>query len=361
MKRLILITLAITLLIACGDTTVTPRATLPDQPAPEPGDPPVPYSMLVYDSDGAGFSNGTTYSHFINGIITPVAPSMFTVNDVLYNVDLFGAVVSTIQLPAMPSAVTLSGPDIWTLETVPAAYAAANGGLNREYTRVWRNYIEQDAWLDRQWTATHAVSTLSGDIVATDTLGRLYTITGPETPHYAAQDGIFVHSVDAVNRTGRIMTDTGNHNIAWSTNYFNGADEWLELEGTWYSWNGYRWNAADGLTELDTAMATFINWTRPVIIEAGTRMDAALERGYWIEANTGWLWEYTPAMDRLETAVRLYVADGARNPGVAYAAVMDPQIVQDELYYTFEGQVWRYDFGSGINGPFVASKSIRAL
>jgi len=365
MKRLILITLALTLLIACGgDTTVstaTPPAYLPVQPAPLPGDTPVTYSLLVYDSTGAGFSNGTTYSHFINGIITPVGPSLFAVDDILYTVDNLGATISTTQVPAIPSAVIISGPDMWTLETIPAAYAAANGGMNREYTRVWLNYTEQGTWLDRQWTATHAVVTLSGDIIAYDTLGRLYTITGTETPHYAADAGIFVHSVDPANRIGKIMTGAGNHNISWSTNYFNGADEWLDIEGAWYSWNGYRWNVADGLTEQDTAMSAFINWTNPVIIEAGTRMNAALERGYWIEANTGWLWEYTPAMDRLETVMRIYVADGDRNTGILYAAVMDPRIVQDVLYYTFEGQVWRYDFGSGINGPFVAGKNVRGM
>lgn len=380
MKRsiaVLIILLVFSVFMACGSDTTTPTTPppiptpppapteLPVQPPPAPGAAPITYDLMLYDSAGVGFSNGVTYSHFMNGIIVHVGPSMFAVDDIIYEVDAFGNAVATTQLPAIPSAVALSDPDMWTFETIPPAYAAANGGLSREYTRIWRNYIEQGIWLDRQWTATRAVSTLSGDVIATDTLNRLYLVTGPEAPHYASEDGIFIHTVDAANRTGKIMTDAGNYNISWSTNYFNGADEWLELEGAWYSWNGYRWNAADGLTEQDTALTDFINWTRPVVIAAGTRMSAALERGYWIEANTGWLWEFTPAMDRLETVIRLYVADGERVTGIAYAADMEPKIIStlgvDVLYYTFEGAIWRYDFASGINGPFIAGKKVRGM
>ena len=380
MKRsiaVLIIALTFSVFTACGSgaaapttpapipTPTPPPIVLPVEPPPVPGAAPVTYDLLLYNSAGVGFSNGVTYSHFMNGIVAPVGPSMFAVDDIIYEVNAFGATVATTQLPAIPSAVAISGPDIWTFETVPPEYAALNGGLSREYTRVWLNYIEQGSWLDRQWTATKAVSTLSGDVIAYDTLNRLYTITGPEVPHYASEDGIFVHTVDVVNRTGKVMTGAGNFNISWATNYFNGADEWLELGGSWYSWNGYRWNVADGLTEQDTALADFINWTRPVVIAAGVRMDAALERGYWIEANTGWLWEYTPAMDRLETVLRLYVADGERVTGIAHASDMEPQIIstlgRDVLYYTFEGQIWRYDFGSGINGPFIAGKKVRRM
>lgn len=369
MKRYIILTIiAILLLMACGSGSTTVNvppisipAVLPIEPPPTPDSGPVIYSLILYDSAGIGFSNGVTYSHFMNGSTVPVSPGRFAVNDIIYTVDNLGMIISETQLPAIPSAVTISGADIWTFETIPPEYAALNGGMNREYTRVWLNYSERGAWLDRQWTATRAVSTLSEDVIAYDTLNRMYTMTGPEVPHYAAQDGIFIHSVDAVNRTGRIRTDTGNYPISWTTNYFNGADEWLESNGSWYSWNGYIWNATDGLQEQASALTDFINWTNPVIIAAGTRMDASLERTYWIEANTGWLWMYTASMDRLEQVVRLYVADGERLTGINHAKGMDARIISDTMYYTFEGAVWRYDFGSGINGPFIAGKKVRRM
>ena len=125
MKRLI-ITIIIAMMfaafIACGSDSITPPAIFPPEPNPAAS---VEYSFLVFDSVGAGFSNGITYSHFMNGTITPVAPGLFAVDDMLYGVNAFGNTVSTTQLPASPSAVALQGADIWTFETIPPAYAAA--------------------------------------------------------------------------------------------------------------------------------------------------------------------------------------------------------------------------------------------
>ena len=388
MKRLTIITLLLTafFLAACGSDSTTPapiptpiiNMPAPDpEPAPEPPPPapvintpdpePAPpiFSLMVYDAAGAGFSNGTIYQDWRIGKVTPAGPGLVAVDDILYTVDAQGNEVSAVQLPAIPSVVALSGTDIWTFETIPVDYAAANGGMFKEYTRLWLNYAESGTWLDRQYVVMRAVTTLSGDVVAYDTLIRPYTVTGPEAPHYASEGGIFVHSVDAVARTGRIMTDTGNFNISWATNFFNSANQWLEINGAWYSWNGYIWNATDGLAESATAMTDFLISPVPYVIEVGTRVEASLERGYWIEANTGWLWRYTPETDTLEQATRLYVMAGTRADGALIGKAMEPQIIDmagnDSLYYVYDGYVWRYDFVSGINGPFMADKKVRGL
>ena len=370
---------------ACGSDAPAPPVIpdLPTEPAPlptpddpEPTPPPTPdnpdpgpvtYNLILSDDSGVGFSNGTTYNHFMDGHVTHIAPGVFTVNDLIYQVNQYGAVISTTQLPAVPEAVAIAGggADIWTFEHIPPVYAAANGGMYDDYTRIWLNYSESGLWVNNNWIATRAVSTASGDVIAYDTLNRRYTQTDTIQAHYAAQDGILIHTVDTVTRRGTVRTADGDYPVAWATNYFNGADEWLESGGAWYSWNGYIWSVADGLQEQASDLTAFINWTNPVVIAAGTRVDASLERTYWIEANTGWLWMYTPAMDTLEQSVRLYVADGERSTGNIHAAEMEPIIISasntDTLYYTFEGAIWRYDFASGINGPFVAGKKVRRM
>lgn len=341
----------------------TPLPT-PDDPPPAPGSPgQVTYNLTLSDSSGVGFSNGTTYNHFMDGHVTHIAPGVFTVNDLICQVDTFGAVISTTQLPAIPEAVAIAGggADIWTFEAIPPVYAAANGGMYDDYTRVWLDYSESGMWVNNNYRVTSAVSTASGDVIAYDTLNRTVTVTDAVVTHYATQDGILIHSVNTVTRRGTVRTADGDYPIAWATNYFNGADEWLESGGAWYSWNGYIWNATDGLREQESDLTAFINISRPVVIGAGTRMDASLNRTYWIEANTGWLWMYTPAMDALDTVVRLYVADGERSTGIIHAADMEPLIISDTLFYTFEGAIWRYDFASGINGPFVAGKKVRGM
>lgn len=344
---------------ACGSNVTTTPAPIINTPDPEPA--PDTYTLILYDSSGIGFSNGTGYNHFMDGHVTPISAGTFSVDDIIYEVDALGTVISKVQLPAIPSAVAVTASEIWTFETIPAVWAAANGGMYDEYTQIWQGYSEYIPWYNTRFEVTAAKSTASGDVIAYDILGIPITVTDAVTTHYAAQDGILIHTVDAVNRKGQVRTAAGDYPVAWSTNNFNSAKQWIEIAGAWYSWNGYRWNVVDGLTEGDTALADFVNWTLPVVISAGVRMDASLERGYWIEANTGWLWMYTPDMDTLEQVVRLYVADGERMTGINHAADMEPQILDGILYYSFEGAIWRYGFDSGINGMFVAGKKVRGM
>ena len=137
--------------------------------------------------------------------------------------------------------------------------------------------------------------------------------------------------------TKRIWFNTSAE--SYGLNYIMSAKAWNKFEGRYYSGNGYVWDALGGLLESETELQQFQSSPYPItpdppFAEAPTLLDVGVSSGkmYWIECNSGWLFEYRSDTDYLQQKYRLYVADGMKATGQALKPTIKPLIVDGILY-----------------------------
>jgi hypothetical protein len=354
MKKLItaLIFLTIT---ACGGgntTTILPPAA-PPEPDPTPA---ASRTIFVYDNQAPeiGTSDGEFYYPLDTKKAANARSGFISIGDILHGIDDTGTSIITQLLPTTPDKIAIAGADIWCFKNIHDAMSG------RDYTEIWLNNSQYGAWTDNRYTVAEAIVTDSGDIITLDTGGKYRNVTDPDVVvNYAGQGGILVHSVDAVNRRANI----GDTRVAFSTNYFFGAKQWVEADGIYYSWNGYTWDGST-LTEHATILREFVTlWysDRPVLVPVGSRVEHSEAVTYWVECNTGWLYRHTPSIDALEQVILLYQGSGDRSDGQAVAADIKPTLVSDNLYYGWGGTIWKYDFNDALVSSFAAGVEIWKL
>ncbi|NIA28354.1 MAG: hypothetical protein GWP06_00400 [Actinobacteria bacterium] len=270
----------------------------------------------------------------------------FTDSDQRIIYDESGEIVSQETLIVEPSFILGD----WIIENIDPDTAFSLGGQRKDYSRIYFQGVEQGNWFLNQWKATDLIQTISGDIIVIEG-NNFHPLTAVTGINHAKN--LLIHDFDSVNRTAIIETN-GVYAVSWATNYFNGAKDWLFLNGIYYSWNGYEleadltenanalwgWNTTPYLVEIP-------NGQNPTLLSAGVFENAL----YWIECNTGWLTRYVPESDVLETVSRLYVGDGYRTTGLLYLDSLKPVIVQGKLYF-YDGSIWEFDLRSGIVNLF---------
>lgn len=327
----------------------------------DPPPPPTPSikTLVIYNGTGYGTSDGEYYYHGQKGHITYAGDSMVAVDDILCELDQYGEVLTSYRLPCVPDAVTISGQDVWSFETIIPEDAAAMGAMWKTYTRVWKNNYEHGDWFLNEWEIAGAVTTLSGDVVATSTVGAKYPQTDDLAIAYAGQDGLLIHS-NNIDATNSIIRTDQDYPVNFSFNYFLSARQWQKSEGIWYSWNGYEWSESYGLAEQANALTAFIvsGADPPLVVSAGTRIEHNETVLYWIECNTGWLYRFTPSLNRLEQVTRLYAGSGDRIDGVNAAKVISPIMTETALYFRYEGTTYKYNFTGGIISSFASGVTV---
>jgi hypothetical protein len=370
MKNLILI-IAILILTACGGggSSDAPTVYLPPPPPPitepEPEPEIKPHTIIISDGFEVGTSDGEYYYKFADGHAVNARDGFLVVNDILHGIDETGESIISQRLPVAPDAIAI-GASTWSFETIDPATAYSLGALRKPYTRIWRNGDEYGMWWNNQYQVVTAVVTASGDIATKDTLGKWRSTTenGLDVK-YAGHGGLLIHSQDTVNRRANIRTAEGDYRVAHNMNYFFAADQWLESDGVFYSWNGYTWDGS--LSEYATALQDFIQpgANSPVIVAAGTREEHSETVLYWIDCSNGWLYRYTPSIDRLEQVFRLYSGSGDRLDGVNCAKIINPVIAgaggDENLYYDYLGTIYKFNFADGMNTSFAAGVTVWGL
>jgi len=330
-----------------------------NSPIPDPPPPPTIKTLVIYNGTGYGTSEGEYYYHGDKGHITYIGNGNIVVDDLLYELDQYGEILTSYRIPCIPDAVTISGQDVWSFEVIPPESAGDMGALYRTYTRVWKNNNEHGDWYLNEWEVTGAVTTESGEVVASSTVGALYPQTTSVAVAYAGQDGLLIHSNNIVATSSIIRTDQ-DYQVNFTTNYFLSANQWQKSGGIWYSWNGYTWSETYGLTEQANVLTAFIvsGANPPYVIAAGERLEHNETVLYWIECNTGWLYRFTPSLDRLEQIMRLYNGSGDRIDGTNAAKVINPVMTDTALYFEYETVIYKYEFTSGLINSFAAGVTV---
>lgn len=358
MKKTILI-ITLLLLTACGgggSTAILP----PAEPPPDPDPIPTSRTIFIYDSAAQtiGTSDGEFYYALDTGKSANARDGFISVGDILHGIDDTGTSIITQRLPITPDKIAIAGADIWCFENI---YDVMSG---RDYTKIYLNSDQYGAWTDNQYTVAEAIVTDSGDIIALDIGGKYRNILDPAmVVNYAGHGGLLIYGIDIATHRANIREFNSDIRVAYSTNYFFGAKEWVEADGVYYSWNGYTWDG-DTLTEHATIMREFVTlWysDRPVLVSVGSRIEHSEAVTYWVECNTGTLYRYTPSIDRLEAVILLYNGSGDRNDGLDARDEIKPVMTDNNLFFGWSGTIWRYNFTSGIVSSFSAGVEIWKL
>lgn len=350
--------------VAPINTAPTPTEPIPDDQTPTPT-PTDPHTIFVYDSHAPeiGTSDEQFYYKLDTGKSATARNGFISIGDILHDIDTAGISRTTSRLPTTPDAITIYNA-VWCFENVPPWDAEAMGMSFRWYTKIYQDSAEYGNWQDNQWQTIDAVSSESGDIVAIDDQGRFHHLFEPDLKiRFIANNGIMIHSIDTINHRAYIRGAGYDTRVAFNTNYFFSADQWINAGGIWYSWNGYTWNGST-LTELSNKLSEFSTlWHRenPVLIAVGSRIEHGESVTYWIECNTGWMYRHTPSIDSLEVIIRLYQGDGTRDSGLAAKTEIKPILTANSLFYAWGGTIWKYNFNDSIISSFAANVEIWEL
>jgi hypothetical protein len=351
-----------------GGTTVVLPPTVPDKPPPVIDDPEpepeprpiIPHTVFVYAPSipEIGTSDGEFYYPIAQEKSANAGQGFISIGDILHGIDDTGESIITQRLPVAPDKIAISGENIWCFENIFDAMSGKN------YTKIWLNNSEYGAWTDNQYTVDKAIVTASGGIATLDITGKHRNVTeSTQIVNYAGQGGLLIHSVDITARRATIEDSTGSYRIAFNENYFLSSRPYIEADGIYYSWNGHTW--ANGvLTERATIMHEFVTlWysDRPVLAAVGSRTEHGEAVTYWIECNTGWLYRHTPSINSLEMVIRLYQGSGDRGDGINAKAEIKPVLVGDNLYFGWQGTIWKYNFTARMVSSFADGVEIWAM
>ena len=340
-----------------------PEEPVIEEPIIEPEPTPEPEGkriIFIYDATAPemGTSDGIYYYQLATDRASNAHDGFISIGDILHGIDDTGTSIITQRLPCTPDAVAISG-DVWSFENIDPATAASLGALPRWHTKIWQGSTEYGNWSANQWQTVTAIVTNSGDVVTTDTVGKLRSIKEPDLDVRAAiHSGIMIHTTDAVNLSAFVRDNRIDTKVYGASNYFLSANKWIEADGIWYSWNGFTWDGSV-FSESAAALRDFIvvGSDSPVVVPVGSIIEHSESVTYWIECNTGWLYRHTPSIDRLETVIQLYQGSGFRVDGVAAAAEIKPVLAGpggDNIFFTWNGTVWKYNFTDALVSSFAA-------
>lgn len=246
--------------------------------------------------------------------------------------------------------------DDWQIVKIDPATAYSLGGQSRNYTDIYYQDFQVGHWSTNQWECAGLFKTVSGAYIATDSNGNYHPLSETINGINYAGD-ILIKDFNAVSRSATIETDTSVP-VSWSTNYFNNAKQWIELDGKWYSWNGYVFDGAlteqaNALWEWNSTPYPFEVAESPVVLAIGVH---GLQ--YWLECNTGWLFTFNPENDVVTRSKRLYTGDGLRTTGLTKSAELKPILIENWLYFHDGGSIYRLDLDSGIAELFFSGEGV---
>ncbi len=316
--------------------------------------------IVTYDGTTLRGFDGIGWYDLLSGNIVEAKNNYFISDQsgfpVLYGLDSMGAIVSEQSLTMIPkAALKASNGDVHLCEYIDPTTAGQLGAMPRDYSRIWINGVESGNWFNNQYICDEFLQTSSGDILIKDTLGRYY---GVPAVGFAKHGGLLIYNEDVFARTSQFKTNF-SYNEAWGFNYATSTNSrnWQFADGNWYNANGYIWDELLGLREQATIMQAWNapNPEAPVLISVGTELYFGETVLYWLECNTGWVYRYVPSVDRQDQVVRLYVGDGIRQSGLAISRVINPFLLDGQIYFTNAGSLNKADINTGVVSVFVGA------
>jgi hypothetical protein len=347
MKKIFFLILAVAL-YGCGDGGGGAQVIVTGSTDPVPEGEPETGDVVLALRTGTAmkFYDGSVVWSWKDETVTRAESQVYSAQNVLYSLDAGGETVTSKNLVTVPDGVCLDGANTWIIERVSPDEAYALGAQAKWYTKIFKNADEYGHWYDRMFY-TEKITTLGTDVYYQKSGGTWWHIDGTKNNiNVLVENGFVVWDFNATLRTAKI-DDVA---VSWTTNYFNNADHWLKSGSKWYSHNGYTWDGAT-LVENGSVM-TGVRSYQNTVIPAGTRYENGEDVLYWIDCRTGYVIRHVPSVNQKIDFVRLYTGDGTNETGVYYHSLLLPVIADDNLYFFFDAQVYRYDFITGLVSLF---------
>lgn len=345
---------ALLLFFACGEDEKTRVITTAPPIDPPPAEEPITDTVkaVLWSETSIKFYDGTSIWEWYDGYSTKSENRAYTKStvdgNILYYLDEYGQTVASRNLVVDPEYIVVHGTDIWIAENIEH-YSP----MLKTYTKIYLNGSEYGNWIDRQYECA-GLHELNGEIFIEVNQSQFYSVNDSKINIKKFTNEWVCHDYNSTTRRAYI----NNIYIAWETNFFNAANEWMRSGSIWYSQNGYTWNGST-LIENGSAMTQFRfhysitgYYEIATLIKAGTRFENGETVLYYIECNSGWVIRYVPSIDQLQLKVRLYTGDGFRDTGLMYKDILFPVVIDDYLYFRFEGSIYRYDFTTNTNSYF---------
>jgi len=398
LKILILIILAL-FVVGCAeeqqsdsdDGTTTQSTPAPQQPTPAPTPPPVtappptpapipapapqpqpdtstdtssdtpPPPELVtvkfaaHISSDLYFYKSGALDLWKSGSILKLGPMEFSVDDTIYTLDIEGNESSTDTLLKTPTAIKRTSEGVYWCYQYSESESSAMGGQYKIYSEFYLDDNIISAWYLNKYQCRDILS-VGSNVWSINENGARTLISGSATNVMYVQDNeFFIHSQNSINKT--IMF--GIYPEDYELNYILNATEWLDSSGDYYSGNGYIWSESGRLREQSTSLNDFNAYPYPIVPEpiygqAPVVIAAGKHAGklYWIELNSGWLFDYDPSSDTLNQSFRLYIGDGMHSTGIEKKPFLSPFISEGILYFTDSGSIFEIDLSTGFQNIF---------
>lgn len=340
-------------------TTTPPTVTGTDDPVEEPTGPeeeptetepdPMEVKFAVKISDKLYFTDGEKLKLWKQGDILKAGSRKFTHEADIITLDANGSELSTETLPETPKAIK----DNFFCKEYSQQESLDLGAQYKIHSEIYKNNAVISAWYLNQWECKSIVSA-DGKYFAVDQNGAYHGLDNTIENINHVNDGYFyMHSLDT--STKRLWFNTSMEN--YGLNYAFNTDQWIGK----FSERGYTWTVETGLQENETALQAWNEspypvtpalpfGENPVLLKVG-EYDGKL---FWIECNSGWLFEYVPETDTLTQTYRLYGGDGTRIIGLLKRDELKPLIVEGILYYSDSGSIYKVSTESGIINIFYA-------
>ena len=330
-----------------------PIVSEPDQTPDVP--PPAPTKIIPKFGLKVGqdlyFSDGVEVFLWGSGNINRAGPGLFNIENELVEFDSSGDEISRLELAAVPTKIGLTEQGLYYCVEYPPELAFELGGMAKTYSEIYKDNVIFSAWYFNKFDCADIVSV--GDEVWIIDQNRTYhLINGISSDIVHVEDGRFyMHSWNSAGKT-----ITFNWSVeTYGLNFILSAKQWINFDGIEYSENGYTWSEATGLLENETALWDFTSAPYPIdpalpFSEAPVLLAIGEFEGllYWLECNSGWLFEYNPADDSLVQKWLLYEGDGTHNAGIEKSQSLSPLLVDSNLYFSDNGAVHVLDILNGF-------------
>jgi hypothetical protein len=312
--------------------------------------------FLVKTEDSLYFANHDEMELWKTGEIDKAGPRLFSVENELIELDASGDVIDTITLDHTPVRIKSTSAGNYYCVEIPPEEAYSKGALYRIYTEIYKDGFQiSEAWYYNKFECKDIVSA-DGNIFLIDEFGAYHVVEGAaENVAHVHDDDFYIHDIDYIDDTIEFNDSTYD----FIANFVTMSRQWINYNGQYYSEWGDIWSEDDGLFENVTTMNDFNIWPYPVVPElsngeAPTLLSVGEAAGllYWIECNSGFLFEYDATNDTLTQKWKLYFSNNTRAVGVIKRDTLKPLIVNDKLYFSNQSAIYSVNLGDGIINIF---------
>lgn len=351
-----------------------PTADTPPEPPPEPDPtpdvPPPPPPAVTPDftvniGDALYFSDSINMQLWKSGNIERAGLGIYAVGNDLITLDASGGELSIMALATPPDGATRTkikstGNGVYYCIEYPPALAFSLGGMSSTYSGIYKDNTVISPWYLNKF-ACDAVLSVGTEIFVLDTANHYHHINGASAVNYVLDGSFYRHDLNIGGKYFYINNGLEHYNL----NYALGTSQWINYNGVNYSENGYTWDSGMGWIENITALHSFNIAPYPVEpllpnAEAPTLLSAGISGGklYWIECNSGYVFEYDPALDTLTQKWKIYLGDGMRDTGNAKRGTLNPYIYGGKLYFSNDSAIYKLELATGFINIFYGGDGV---